>query len=399
MERKDKGLLNGIRVLDLSRVMSGPYCTSMMADLGAEVIKIELPESGDDARHFGPYVDGQSAYFMLLNRNKKSVTVNLKTDAGRAVVQSLVPKCDVLVENFRPGVMKRLGLDEKAVRKLNPGIIYTSISGFGQESPLKDWPAFDLVIQAMSGMMSLTGPKGGPATAVGESVADVCTGIFAAFGTVAALYDRERTGKGRHVDVAMLDSVMAMQLTGLARQLYRNDTPRPAGNRHPVTYPVDSFPTQGGDIVLVCFTDHLFARLAELMGTPQIANDPLFSTNAARNENEEQLRDKITAWSVRQQQDGAIDALLAVGIPAAPVWNLQQLVASEHVEQRNLIVDGTHSKLGKIPLVPQPVKFSDAPVPSNWHSPELGAHTDDVLHDLADLSDADIAALRETKTI
>ena len=393
------GLLNGIRILDLSRVMSGPFCTSMLSDLGAEVIKIEMPGFGDEARHFGPYVDGESAYFILLNRNKKSVTVNLKTPEGRAVIESLIPKCDVLVENFRPGVMARLGLDEPKARALNPDIIYTSISGFGQESPLQDWPAFDLCIQAMSGLMSLTGPKGGPATAVGESVADVCTGMFAAFGTVAALFDRERTGKGRHVDVAMLDSMMAMQLTGLARQLYKDDTPKPAGNRHPVTYPVDSFSTLEGDIVMVCFTDRLFANLAEMMGQPELAADPRFKTNTDRNENEELLRQQIADWAATMPEDEILQALLAKGIPAAPVWDLKQLTTSDHVASRGLIVKGTHSKIGEIPLVPQPVKFSDCPPVTTWQSPSLGAQTDDVLRTIAGMSGEEIDALHETKAI
>ena len=393
------GILSGIRVLDLSRVMSGPYCTSMLADLGAEVIKIEMPGFGDEARHFGPYQDGESTYFILLNRNKKSVTVNLKTPEGQALVKSLVPKCDVLVENFRPGVMARLDLDEPTVRTLNPQIIYTSVSGFGQESPLRDWPAFDLVIQAMGGMMSLTGPKGGPPTAVGESIADVCTGMFAAFGTVAALFDRERNGEGRHVDVAMLDSVMSMQLTGLARQLYMNDTPKPAGNRHPVTYPVDSFPTRSGDIVLVCFAEKLFRELTDLMGRPELADDPLFATNANRNANEDALRELITRWTQTMAQDDAIEQLLSRGIPAAPVWDLGQLAKSNHVSARNLVVQGQHESLGKIPMVPQPVRFSGTPARKDFQSPRLGQHTEAVLKSHAGLSDEDIAALRAAKSI
>ena len=393
------GILSGIRILDLSRVMSGPFCTSMLADLGAEVIKIEMPGFGDEARHFGPFRDGESTYFMLLNRNKKSVTVNLKTAQGRDLIESLIPKCDVLVENFRPGVMARLGLDEPKVRALNPDIVYTSISGFGQESPLKDWPAFDLVIQAMSGLMSLTGPKGGPATAVGESVADVCTGMFAAFGTVAALFDRERTGQGHHVDVAMLDSMMAMQLTGLARQLYMDDTPKPAGNRHPVTYPVDSFAARDGDIVLVCFTDKLFVALAELMGLPDLANDPRFSSNAKRNENEAALKHVIAEWVATHTQDAAINALLSVGIPSAPIWNLKQLVTSDHIAARGLVVTGQHGVLGDIPLVPQPVKFSGISDQVPFQSPMLGEHTHEVLTTTANLNDDDIAALKAAKTI
>ena len=393
------GILSGIRILDLSRVMSGPYCTSMLADLGAEVIKIEMPGFGDEARHFGPFRDGESTYFMLLNRNKKSVTVNLKTAEGRALIESLIPKCDVLLENFRPGVMARLGLDEPKVRALNPDIIFTSISGFGQESPLKDWPAFDLIIQAMSGLMSLTGPKGGPATAVGESVADVCTGMFAAFGTVAALFYRERTGQGRHVDVAMLDSIMAIQLTGLARQLYMDDTPKPAGNRHPVTYPVDSFAARDGDIVLVCFTDKLFSALCRLMGLPDLADDARYASNAKRNENEAALKRIVAEWVATLSQDAAINALLSVGIPSAPIWNLKQLVTSEHVAARGLVVTGQHRTLGDIPLVPQPVKFSGIPEQAQFQSPMLGEHTDEVLTTTAKLSDENIVALKAAKSI
>ena len=190
-------LLEGVRVLDLSRVMSGPFCTSMLSDMGAEIIKVEMPNTGDEARRLGPYKDEESTYFMLLNRDKQSITINLKKAEGVELIKQLVQQCDVLVENFRPNVMQRLGLDYDSLKTLKPDLIYASISGFGMDSPLADWPAFDLVIQAMSGLMDLTGPKDGPATAVGESVADVCTGMYAAWGIVAALYNRERTGEVR----------------------------------------------------------------------------------------------------------------------------------------------------------------------------------------------------------
>jgi len=391
--------LEGIRVLDLSRVMSGPFCTSMLADLGAEVIKLEMPEQGDEGRSFGPYQDGESTYFMLLNRNKKSVTLDMKAPEGLDVVKALVPKCDVLVENFRPGVMERLGLGTAAVRALNPDIVYASISGFGQDSPLKDWPAFDLVIQAMSGMMSLTGPKGGPATAVGESIADVCTGMFAAFGIVAALFDRERNGNARDVDIAMLDSMFAMQLTGLARQLYSGETPRPVGNRHPVTYPVDTFPTKTGDIVLVCFSDGLFRELGKLMGHDGLANDPRFADNAGRNAHEDELRTLIANWTRTKTQDDAIDALIGARIPAAPVWDLKQLTKSDHVAARGLVGRGEHAKLGPVPLVGQPVRFSGVERNQDLSTPALGEHTDAVLSGLVGLDDKQIAALRNKKAI
>lgn len=392
-------ILKGIRILDLTRVMSGPYCTSMLADLGAEVIKIEMPGFGDEARHFGPYQDDESTYFMMLNRYKKSVTVDMKNPEGRKIVEALVPKCDVIVENFRPGVMQRLGLGEDAVRAMNPSMIYASISGFGQESPLQNWPAFDLVIQAMGGLMSLTGPKGGPATAVGESMADVCTGMFGAFGIVAALFDRERTGKGSAVDVAMLDSVMAMQLTGLSRQLYSGDTPRPAGNRHPVTYPVDSFPTRTGDIVLVCFSQPSFAALCTMMGQPELADDPRFATNSTRNQNEDELRRLITAWTARQEQEPLVARLQEAGIPAGPVWDLEKLTTSDHVATRDLVVNGAHEKFGTVPLVPQPVRFSGAAHAPAPFVPTLGQHTDEVLGDLLHMTDDDITQMRKRKAI
>ncbi|TLP62667.1 CoA transferase [Parasedimentitalea maritima] len=399
MVMNNSGLLKGIRVLDLTRVMSGPFCTSMLADLGAEIIKIEMPGFGDEARHFGPYQEDESTYFMMLNRRKKSVTVNIKEQQGRDIVKALVPQCDVIVENFRPGVMQRLGLGEDAVRALNPTIIYASISGFGQDSPLKNWPAFDLVIQAMGGLMSLTGPKGGPATAVGESMADVCTGMFGAFGIVSALFDRERSGKGHSVDVAMLDSIMAMQLTGLSRQLYAGDTPKPVGNRHPVTYPVDSFATQDGDIVMVCFSQGAFRALCGVMGQPDLADDARFKSNDNRNTNEDALRAIIANWAATQTQDALVETLQNAGIPAGPVWTLQDLTQSDHVAERGLVTEGAHQKFGKVPLVPQPVKFNGAAHVGEAFVPTLGEHTDEVLGELLDLDQTEIGALRANKVI
>jgi len=392
-------ILNDIRVLDLTRVMSGPFCTSMLADLGAEIIKIELPEIGDESRHFGPYKEDESAYFMMLNRNKKSVTINLKSAEGLEILKALIPKCDVIVENFRPGVMERLGLDEHTVQKLNPSIIYARISGFGQNSPLKEWPAFDLVIQAMSGLMSLTGPKGGPPTAVGESLADVCTGMFGAFGIMAALFERERTGKVSTVDVAMLDSMMAMQLTGLSRQLYSGQTPTPVGNRHPVTYPVDSFPTRDGDVVMVCFSQATFQSLCSLMEKPELATDSRFSDNELRNQHEEELRRIITEWTSKLSQEEAIKLLQDSRIPAGPVWNLQQLTQSKHVKTRGLIQQADHNRFKKIPVVPQPVKFSGASISGVPSVPLLGENTDQVLSSLLNMNDEKIADLHEKKII
>ncbi len=392
-------LFAGIRVLDLTRVMSGPFCTSMLADLGAEVIKIEMPGFGEEGRHFAPHVNGESTYFALLNRGKKSVTVNMKTPEGTALIRDLARQADVLVENFRPGVMDRLGLSPAALQADNPRLIVASISGFGQQGPFADWPAFDLVIQAMSGLMSVTGEQDGRATAVGESIADVATGMFAAWGIAAALYDRERTGVGRRLDVAMLDSMFSMLLTGLSRRLFTDRPTRRAGNRHPETYPVDSFSTRDGDIVLVGFSDAIFRRICDAIGQPELADDARFKTNADRNAHEPELRALIAAWATSLTREEALRRLREADVPAAPVWSLDDLIASGHPDARGMLQPGHNDKLGDIRLVPQPVQFDGAARVAGMVTPTLGQHTDQVLSDTLGFDATQIAKLRNDKVI
>jgi CoA:oxalate CoA-transferase len=392
-------LFAGVRVLDLTRVMSGPFCTAMIADLGAEVTKIEMPGFGEESRHFAPHVNGESTYFALLNRGKRSVAVNLKSADGTAIVRDLARRADVLVENFRPGVMDRLGLGQAALRELNPRLIYASITGFGQEGPFRDWPAFDLVIQAMSGLMSVTGEPGGRAMAVGESIADVATGMFAAWGIAAALYDRERTGKGRYVEVAMLDSVFSMLLTSLARRLFTDRAAHRVGNRHPETYPVDSFPARDGEIVIVGFSDQVFRQLMHCAGKGELADDPRFATNRNRNDHEAELREIIATWTAQLTQVEALDRLRAAGVPAAPVWTLDQLLASGHVQARGAMHEAVHASLGTIPIVPQPVRFSDCSRPTQMRVPLLGEDTEAVLGSALGMDKKKIAELRAAKAI
>ncbi|MDI1262273.1 MAG: CaiB/BaiF CoA-transferase family protein [bacterium] len=392
-------LFQGLRVLDLTRVMSGPFCTAMLADLGAEVIKIEIPGSGDEARYFAPHLNGESTYFALLNRGKRSVTINLKSPEGIALVRDLSRQADVIVENFRPGVMDRLGLGYESLQQQNPKLIYASISGFGQEGPLADLPAFDLVIQAMSGLMSVTGEAGGRALAVGESVADITTGMFAAWGIAAALYDRERTGIGRRLEVAMLDSVFSMLLTNLSRRLFTDQPTRRVGNRHPETYPVDSFVTQDGDIVLVGFSEAIVKRIFEAIGRPELSSDPRFKTNRDRNLHEAELRSIIANWAATLTQQQALARLREADVPAAPVWTLDELLASEHVSARNLLQPGFNAKLGDIQVVPQPVRFTGTEVPTAIRTPTLGEDTESVLRDELGLDEQRIARLRAAKTI
>jgi len=399
MTKPPPHLFAGLKVLDLTRVMSGPFCTAMLADLGAEVVKIEMPDFGEEGRHFAPHVNGESTYFALLNRGKKSVTVNMKSAEGVALIRDLAKQADVLVENFRPGVMERLGLDYTTLQGENPRLIFASISGFGQAGPFADWPAFDLVIQAMSGVMSITGERGGRATAVGESIADVTTGMFAAWGIAAALYDRERTGLGRRLDVAMLDSVFSMLLTSLSRRLFTERPTERVGNRHPETYPVDSFATRDGDIVLVGFSNAIFRRICQAIGQPKLADDPRFSTNPQRNAHEGELRALIAGWAAGLPRDEALARLREADVPAAPVWTLDDVVASGHIEARGMLQPGHNGRLGDIRLVPQPVQFSDAERIAGMCSPTIGQHTDEVLAELLGLDAARIAALRAAKAI
>ena len=399
MHDRTRNIFEGLRILDLTRVMSGPYCTAMFADLGADVVKIELPNTGDEARFFAPHVQGESTYFALLNRGKKSVTINLKSDQGQALVRDLARQSDVVIENFRPGVMDRLGLDYDKLSRDNPRLIYASISGFGQEGPYRDWPAFDLVIQAMSGLMSITGERDGRAMAVGESVADVATGMFAAFGVAGALYDRELTGKGRRLEVAMLDSVFSMLVTSLSRQLYTDRKPGRVGNRHPETYPVDSYETSDGVVVLVGFTDATVARILSVIGRPELVTDPRFQGNVARNTHESELRALISGWTLQHTRAQVLDALRQADVPTAPVWGFDELFASGHLEARDLVRPGRHTTLGEIRIVPQPVKFADAPVPDTPRSPTLGEDTDAVLSERLGLDANQIRALRIAKII
>ncbi len=393
------GLLAGVRVLDLSRVMSGPFCTAMLADLGAEVVKIERPGAGEDSRRFGPFRDGESAYFLLLNRGKKSVTLDLKSGAGRGLLRRLAAVSDVLVENFRPGVTERLGIDHASLQPANPRLVYASISGFGGEGPHAGRPAYDLVVQAMSGLMDLTGQPDGPPTAAGESVADVCSGMFAAWGIVAALFARERTGEGRRVDVAMLDSVFSMLLTALSLGLYTDRRPTRVGNRHPVTYPVDSCRARDGHVVIVVPSDRAFEALCAAIGRPELAEDDRFRANAGRDAHEDELRRIIEAWTSRRTVAEAVAAMDVAGIPAAPVLSVSDLLESAHAAFRGLVSTVEHPKLGAIPLVRQPVRFSGAERPPLRPPPLLGEHTRQILASLLGLPDPEIESLAKENVI
>ena len=310
--------LAGIRVLDLSRVLAGPYCTALMADLGAEVIKIE-PPAGDDYRHIGPFKDGESALFTLNNRGKKSLVLNLKDAADLAIAQDLAGRVDVVVENFRPGVAAKLGLGAEALRASHPGLVYCSISGFGQQGPFRDLPAYDLVVQAMTGLMAGTGEEGGAPLKTGESVADLIAGLFASWSIMAALVQRAATGQGATLDIAMYDALFSMLTTSHALHFYAGQAPQRVGNRHPLSTPFGCYGTRDGQAVIAVLSSRQFAALAGLIGAPDAADDPRFASDESRTAHEPAIKALIENWSRQLTTEQAVAALAGAGIPTAPI--------------------------------------------------------------------------------
>ena len=391
--------LSGLRVLDLSRVLSGPYCTALLADLGAEVIKIETPGRGDDSRHFGPFVGGASVYFALINRNKKSVALNLKHARAKELVLALAEKSDVVVENFRPGVAARLGLGYEALARRNPRLVYLSISGFGQQGPHAGWAAYDLIVQAMSGIMSVTGQPEGPPTALGESLGDLWTGLMGSWAALAALQARARTGHGERIDLGMFDALVSMQMTGLANLLASGKAPARVGNRHPVTTPVNSYRCRDGLAVLVVTSDAQFKALCSVMGRAELAADARFLGNADRYANEAALRAAIEAWSGALEAEEVVARCHAAQIPAGPVWDLAQAAASAQAAARGLLHSVPHPAFGELKLAPQPAKFSRSARAEPTREPALGEHTGEVLEELLGLNAEEIEALRSAGAI
>ncbi|HWL55170.1 MAG TPA: CoA transferase [Paracoccus sp. (in: a-proteobacteria)] len=363
--------LSGIKVLDLSRVLAGPYCTALLADLGAEIIKLEPPQ-GDDYRHIGPFKDGESALFTLNNRGKKSLVLDLKNPADLELAQAIAAKVDVVVENFRPGVAERLGLGAEALRAANPRLVYCSISGFGQQGPFRDLPAYDLVVQAMSGLMAGTGEEGGQPLKTGESIADLIAGLFASWSIMAALVGRNASGQGATLDVAMYDALFSMLTTSHALHLYAGLLPQRVGNRHPLSTPFGCFATQDGQVAIAVLSGKHFATLAALIGAPEAAGDPRFATDESRTTHEPEVKALIEAWSSQLTTEEAVAALAGAGLPAAPIWDIAEAAGNAHATARGLVTPLPHAVLGMAPTVGQPVRFDGEKPVSAVSSPALG---------------------------
>ncbi|WP_374632452.1 CaiB/BaiF CoA transferase family protein [Paracoccus sp. (in: a-proteobacteria)] len=374
--------LAGIRVLDLSRVLAGPYCTALMADLGAEVIKIE-PPAGDDYRHIGPFKDGESALFTLNNRGKKSLVLNLKDAADLAIAQDLAGRVDVVVENFRPGVAAKLGLGAEALRASHPGLVYCSISGFGQQGPFRDLPAYDLVVQAMTGLMAGTGEEGGAPLKTGESVADLIAGLFASWSIMAALVQRAATGQGATLDIAMYDALFSMLTTSHALHFYAGQAPQRVGNRHPLSTPFGCYGTRDGQAVIAVLSSRQFAALAGLIGAPDAADDPRFASDESRTAHEPAIKALIENWSRQLTTEQAVAALAGAGIPTAPIWDIAKAADNEHSIARGLVSHLPHPVLGRAPSIGQPVRFDGEKPVAATSAPSLGGDRAAILQELA----------------
>jgi len=378
-----RGPFSGIVVLDLTRVLAGPYCTMILSDLGARVIKVEPPGRGDDAREIGPFADGKSAYFMSLNRGKESIALDLKEDGDRRIFERLLPHADVLVENYRAGTMEKLGYGWNSLHALHPRLIYAAVSGFGHTGPYSHRPAYDIVAQAMGGIMSLTGPPGGPPTRVGTSVGDIAAGLFTAVGVSAALYDREHSGRGRKIDVAMLDCQVAILENAIARYQATGEVPGPLGSRHPSITPFDSFATRDGFLIIAAGNDALFETLCRALDRPDLSQRPEFATNDLRTQNQALLRAELEAALATRDSTEWLSRLESASVPCSPINDVAQALADPQVRARNMVVRIDDPAAGSLDVAGNPIKLSGFPDPqTRGPAPELNAHRDALLAEL-----------------
>jgi crotonobetainyl-CoA:carnitine CoA-transferase CaiB-like acyl-CoA transferase len=392
------GPLTGLRVLDLTRVLAGPTCTQMLGDLGAEVIKIERPEAGDDTRGFAPpFVPNtkESAYFVGVNRNKKSVTLDIAKPEGQAIIHKLLEHCDILVENFKVGALAKYGLGYEQLAKTHPRLIYCSITGFGQTGPYAPRPGYDALIQAMGGVMSLTGEPNGSPQKVGVPVADLFAGLYGCIGILAAVNHRNSTGQGQQIDIGMLDTHVAWLANQGMNYLATGENPARLGNQHPNIAPYQEFPTKDGYLILAVGNDPTFERFCKAFGQEALLADPRFATNPIRVQNRQLVTDTLTPVMKSKTTAEWIDALEALKIGCGPINTLEQVFADPHVQAREMVVEMAHGSGETVKVIANPVKLSATPPSYRSAPPVLGEHTEEVLASVLKMSASDIAALRE----
>lgn len=401
--------LEGLRVFDLTRILAGPTCTQLLGDLGADIIKVERPNAGDDTRKWGPpYVRDaagrdttESAYYLSSNRNKRSITLDISKPEGQALARRLIAHCDVMIENFKVGDMARYGLSYADLKEEFPGLVYCSITGFGQTGPYAPRAGYDLLAQGLGGIMSVTGEPDRPPMKVGVGIADVMCGMYATVAILAALRHRERTGQGQYIDLALLDSQVAWLVNVGLNYLTSGEVPQRVGNEHPNIVPYNVMPCADGYVILAVGNDSQFAKFCDFAGRPDLAEDPRFATNELRVRNRKALYDLLPEITRAKTQAEWVDGLAKLGVPCSPVNTVDQVFADPQVRSRGMQISLPHPLAGKgsVDLIGNPIKFSETPVDYRRPPPTLGQHTDEVLRELLDLPDTELADLRERGVI
>jgi len=395
-ENHPNGALNGLRVVDMTRVLAGPFCAMFLADMGAEVIKVEEPGKGDDARDYPPFLRGASAYFTNLNRNKKSIVLDLKKPEARDLLMDLLKKSDVLLENFKPGTMDKLGLGYDDVHEVNPGIVYASISGFGQYGPYRDRPGYDIIGQAMGGLMSVSGWPDSPPTRTGTAMADIVAGLNACVGILAALKGRERTGVGDRIDVSLVDSMVSAMETVIQIYLVEGRIPQRVGNRYEFIAPYDAFPASDGWVVIGVGGQEVWKRFCRVIGREELIETPEFLTNKVRVRNVVRLEEIVTEWTSKRKVDEIVSLLMGASVPCSPILTVDQICNDRHIAKaREMIVEMDHPLGGRMNVISCPIKFTRMKPTIRSTAPAHGEHTEQVLTDLLGMSKETYARLRE----
>ncbi len=389
--------LSHIKILDLTRFLAGPFCTMLLADMGAEVIKIEEPRHGDDARYQGAMINGESAYFVGMNRNKRGMSLDLKSPEGKEIFLRMVKRFDVVVENFRPGVMRNLGLDYPVLKKVNPGIVYCGISGFGKDGPYHLRPAFDFIAQGVSGFMSVTGFPDREPVRTGIPISDSVAGIYAAFGILAALMSRQQTGRGQEVQTSLVDGMVSILSFQAAWFFARGDIPARGGNDHPVSSPYGTFKALDGYINIAPAGDPMWERLAAALGQKDLIQDPRFRTNDLRRANRKELNDIVNEITSKKPMGEWIEYLNAQGVPCGPIYNLAQTFGDPQVKHQEMVLE-LDQPAGKVKTLGFPIKMSDTPASIRRPAPRLGEHAEEILGELG-FSAEKIKELKEKKVI
>ena len=389
------GPLKGIRVLDLTRILAGPYAAMILRDLGAEVIKIEQPVVGDEARGIGPFKNDFSLYFMSINRGKKSLTLNLKSQSGKEIFVDLVKQSDVLVENFRPGAMKRLGLDYETLKKHRPSLLYAACSGFGQTGPYAGRGAYDMIIQGMGGIISITGEPDRPPVRVGTSISDLTAALFTAIGILSALRHRDQTGEGQLIDVGMLDCQVAILENALVRYLSTGEVPQPLGRRHPTITPFEAFESADGYVVIAMGNNVLWKKFCDHVNQPELVDDERFCTNALRTEHHDELFPILAEIMRQRSTDQWVTALEEIGVPCGPVNTVDKVATDPQVLAREMIVEVEHEVTGTVGIPGIPIKLSETPGRVDAPAPNLGEHTEEILTSLLGLGSDEVDRLKQ----